>query len=126
MNTSHQVPADAGPAAAPADGDWIPRMLRELNQQYFEVCPGGPYPGAPQFFAALSRLASQPAEFLTMQRAVLNLAFAHAWAMQHDWADAWWRFLAGETTPGAAASPGTHAGIAPWTTFLYPRPVQIA
>jgi hypothetical protein len=97
MNALHEEPVDVAAGTEPADGDWIPRMLRELNQQYL-----GEHPLAVHPLVELMRTATDPMAFATMQKTMMELFLAHVWAAQSDWADAWWRFLApGRATAGS-------------------------
>jgi len=114
-------------AREPADADWIPRLLREMNLQVFEAgTEGGLFQVGLQSFGTLMRLLTHPGELAAAQQAMLTLGFTHFWALQSDWADASWRFLAGESAMSPAADRLPHLGVAPWLPPLFVRPLQIA
>jgi hypothetical protein len=107
----------------PADADWIPRLLRELSFQYSEVgVKGDSVRDGLQPFAMWMRALSDPGGVVAAQQAMLSLACTHFWAMQNDWADAWWRFMTGEMLKNGAPQGLVHAGFMPWID--HPQGVQ--
>jgi len=111
----------------PADADWIPRLLHEVNAQVAEAgMDGRLFQLGLQSFGTLMRLLTNPGELAAAQQAMLTLGFTHFWSLQSDWADASWRFLAGESAMNSAAPRLPHPGVAPWLPPLFVRPLQIA
>jgi hypothetical protein len=109
----------------PPDAYWIPRLLQEMSLQYTDAASQTKaLDEGLGSFTAMMRWLSDPAGLAAAQRAMLGLACTHFWAVQVDWADAWWRFLAGEAPMNVAPRQSMHLGIAPWLPPFFVRPIR--